>query len=147
MSDFFDPEAFLTTETDQEGSTEFMAVPDGEYSAHIVEVEPKIVGQNNDMTVLDLNWDVQHPELSETVGRVSTKIRQRVFLDLTDSNQLDMGVGKNITLNKVRDALGQNVAGEPWTPSRLKGGSAVVKVEQRMWEERVFNDVKAVIAA
>ena len=147
MSDFFDPAAFLNTETTEEGSTEFVAVPDGEYPAHITEVEPKIVGQNSDVTVLDLLWDVQHPELADEVGRTSSKVRQRVFLDMNDMNQLDFGVGKNITLNRLRDALEQNIAGQPWSPSMLNGGSAIVKVEQRVWEGRTFNDVKNVIAA
>jgi hypothetical protein len=58
-----------------------------------------------------------------------------------------MGKNKNVSLNRLREVLGQNVAGKPWKPGDLVGGIAKVRVQHRISDEIVYTDVKGVAKA
>jgi hypothetical protein len=144
MSDMFDPDQFMSSESEGEMSTEFTPVPEGEYNAVITSVEPRqFTSAKGTFTVLDITWAIDDATVSEVTGMESPKVRQTAFLDLTASGGLDMGKGKNITLGRVREAIGQNNPG-PWSPTQLEGNVAIVKVEHRMYEGKTFADVKNV---
>lgn len=134
----FSPEEILSTQTEA-GSTEFIVVPDGEWPAVVKDIKVREAGE---YTFLDINWTIDSEEVSNATGRDSNTVRQSMFLDISESGGLDMSKGKNVDLNRTRDALGQNTGG--WSPSMLIGQAARVRTEQRLYEGKTYVDVKGV---
>lgn len=142
----FDEEAFLSTTVEGEMSTEFVPVPEGEYNGVIESINLRSgTGEKGDWAVLDVNWTIDDATVQEVTGMENPKVRQSLFLDITDSGGLDLGKGKNINLGRLREAVGQNGAGA-WSPSMLTGNVATIKVEHRQYDGRTFADVKSVAA-
>ena len=70
--------------------------------------------------------------------------RQTIWLDVNEQGGLVFGKNKNVSLGKLRDALGQNT-GAPWSPTHLIGQPATVLIKHRMGSEGgVFSEVKGV---
>ena len=109
-------------------------------------MEPKTgVSQKtgNEWVSLNVTWDIQNPELAKQLGREKLQVRQSVFLDMKDG-KLDMDKGKNIGLNRLREALGQNVEGKKWSPNDLKGNLAKIKTKLVAGKNGDFPDVESV---
>lgn len=149
----FDKNQFLGGTTTEAGSTEYTPIPENEngYAALVEKVDVRqeqVKGES--ATILDLTWNLQDNDgsIEAATGLKKNTIRQSFFLDLTPSNGLDMGKGKNVALNKVRDALGQNVPGQPWSPMMMVGKFAIVKVKHTMSDKgdgRIYANVGQVI--
>lgn len=139
--------------TTQKGSTQIIPVPVGEW--------PAVIGENLEFrqaqgkkdpskyyTFMDCSMLVDSSEVRETTKREKPTVRFSCILDLTaDGKGLDMGEGKNIQLNRLRDCVGQNTPGQPWSPSMLIGKVLKVKVGHRPSEtnpEDKFAEVEAV---
>jgi len=60
------------------------------------------------------------------------KVRQSLMLDVRADGALEFGKGKNVGLGRVREALGQNSTGRPWSFPMLGGQLAKVKVKHRL---------------
>lgn len=137
----FNTDAFLNTQVEGETSTEYTPIPEGEYNAVIEKVDARTVGQNSS-PVLDVVWRLDAPNEEDAHEK---SVRQTVWLDITSQGALDMGKGRNVQLGRLRDALGQNVAGQPWMPSMLLGNVATINVKHRMGDEgQIYSDVKGV---
>jgi hypothetical protein len=143
----FDPAAFLDQVTTEANSTKATPVPVGEYTGVIKELKTA-TWQSKDGTKsgvkLQVVWTVEDPSFAEALGRDSATIRQDIMLDLTESNGLDFGKGKNIGLGKLREAVGLNRPGQPFSPSQLVGQCAKVSVTHRIHEDQIFAEVKGV---
>jgi hypothetical protein len=140
----FDPDNFLSSQTEGEMSTEFTPVPEGEYNALISGVNARSTSsEKGEYVILDITWAIDDAGVSETVGMDNPTVRQSIFLDTTDNGGLDLGKGKNIQLGRLREAVNQNGPGA-WAPSMLEGQVAKVRVSHRMYEGRIFADVKGV---
>ena len=144
-----DPNEFMNLSIQGASSTE-TAIPDpAEYTGVIQEVAARTftfrkgdkAGQEG--LSLDVTWELEAPAFKETYG-YHPKVRQSVLLDLTPTGGLDMGKGKNVTLGRLRDAVGQNSEGRPWAPTMLQGQVAVVNVTHRLDGDKVYTDVKGV---
>ena len=151
MSDVFNPEAFMNTEVDSENSTRMLPTPEGDYLAAVEEVKADTVG-NDSKPVLRVKWGLQDNDgsIEAATGRKNVAIEQLIFLDLTGSGGLDMGEGKNVQLGRIRKALGQNKAGQPWAPSMMNGQVATVTVGHRADKndpEVVYDSIKRVTEA
>jgi hypothetical protein len=94
---------------------------------------------------MTIHWKIDDESAGEYNGR---KVRQQFIIDTTaDGSGLDFGKGKNITLGRLRDALGQNQNGQPWGPSMLGSQVAKITVDQRLDPEdssKIYNEVTAV---
>jgi len=142
----FDEQAFLSTTTEGVMSTEYTPVPVGEYQAVVDKVNVRSgEGDKGTWAVLDVTWGLDSAEAAEATGMDTPQVRQSIFLDITADGGLDLGKGKNISLGRLREAVNQN-SGGAWSPSMLIGSVATVKVDHRMYEGRVFADVKGVSA-
>jgi hypothetical protein len=151
----FNPDEFLDQTTDQEGSTYMTPCPAGEFRAVIAddvkfrEEESRKTGKK--LHLADVFWRIEDPEVEAALQRKPV-VRQSVFIDLkvnpsTGRTELDFGEGKNVGLNRIRDAVGQNRAGMPWSPRMLKDQMATVVVTQRNDENDqkiIYNDIKRV---
>lgn len=146
-SSAFDPDTFMSSSTTEQGSTSFTPIPNGDYTAVIEDVsKPRSAG---DAVVMDVTFKIMNPPQAvlDAVGRTTLTVKRGYFLDLTPDNRLDMGKGKNVGLNQLREALGQNKAGVVWSPLLLRGAGPVkIQVSQRAAKgsDQVFNDVKSV---
>lgn len=148
----FDPDTFMSSSTTEASETRIEPVPEGDYPAVIggdegdVKVRQFNSARTGDTyTSLDVTWEIQDAQLAVQLGRKTLRVRQSIFLDLNESGGLAMGPGKNVSLGRLRDALGQNRPGQPWSPANLRGaGPALIKVKHRMVEEDVYDEVKGV---
>lgn len=141
----FDETSFMNAETQEQGATQYTPVPEGEFMAAIKDIKSRSVSGGR--FILDVNWSIDDPSVTEATGMEFPTVRQSHWLDLTESGGLDMGKNKNVSLNRLREVLGQNVAGKPWKPGDLVGGIAKVRVQHRISDEIVYTDVKGVAKA
>lgn len=146
MSTTFNPDDFMNQAVG-EGSTTVTPIPPGEYYATIEKVEPKPYtrkdtgeGGINLMVTFKLMDD--NGSLAEQIGR-PPMVTQSYFTDLSPSGGLDMGKGKNIQINRLRDALGQNAPN--WTPGMLQGaGPCKVVVSNDLVNDVLYSRIKSV---
>ena len=129
----FDPDLFMSEEVDQASETKYPTIPDGDYIvSSIDEVKKANFKEVNGTPVLDLYHVLDAPELAENMGMDRISVKQSLFLDIDASGSLAFGVGKNVKLGKLREALGQNDAGQTWNFNMLSGaGPLRVKVSSK----------------
>jgi hypothetical protein len=122
----FNPEAFMQSSVSEASDTQYLQVPEGEFAAAIDAVTPRTTQTGK--ALLNVKWKVTDPVAQEATGMAEPTVFQTIWLDVTEQGGLDMGKGKNVGLGKLRDALGQNKPGQPWSPGMLVGGVAKIKV-------------------
>ena len=143
------PEEFLNQASDEALDTVIPVCDEGEWSALVKKVDFREVqikkGERAGQTayMLDIHWEIQDEGQAARLG-FSPKVRQSLWVDMTPEGGLDRGKGKNVRLGRVREALGQNVAGKPWAPSMLTGGVAVVLVEHSIEGENIYANINRV---
>ena len=93
---------------------------------------------------LDVQWQIEDESVKKFCGREKVVCRQGIMLDLTDGGQLDMAKGKNIGLGKLREALGLNTPGVPFSFSMIVGRMAKGFVQHRVDGENVYAEIKRV---
>ena len=134
----FSAENLLQYTTDQKGSTMILPIPKGEWVGVIQgdklkfrEEESKKKGREGEkFYVLDIIVQFDDPAVKEATKRENPTSRSGIFVDLTpDGTGLDMSQGKNISLNRLRDVLGQNQEGRPWSPAMLGGQAVKCKID------------------
>ncbi len=144
----FNPDQFLDMQVTEANSTETTPVPEGEYVAVVDEVKCRQWQKKDDPSVaglaLDIKWSIDDANVKELLGRQTVSVTQGIMLDLTESGGLAMGKGQNVGLGRLRDAVGLNVAGQPFAFSMLTGRVAKVMVKHRVYEDKIFAEVKAV---
>jgi hypothetical protein len=145
----FNPDQFLQSATTEANDTKKVPCPVGEYIAVAEKVEAR-QWQSKDGTksgiALDITWSIDDPSVKEVVGRDNVQVRQGLMLDLLESGGLDMGKGKNIALGRVREAVGLNTPGQPFSPSMIQGRTAKVTVSHRVDGEDIYDEIKKVAA-
>lgn len=142
----FDPNQFLDMQVTDSNSTKLEPVPEGEYIAIIESVKVRQWAKKDDPSVsgltLDLVWNIDDQDLKARLDRQKVTVRQGVMLDLQENGGLDMGKGKNVTLGRLREAVGLNTPGQPFAFSMLVGRPAKVVVKQRIDGENIYDEVK-----
>lgn len=133
----FDPETFLHLEIDSAMETAYTPVDEGEYEAYIEDVEASVVKtQDGDKGVLNVTYALTEESVKASTGMDHPTVRQTLWLDFDDSGSLLFGKQKNVKLGRLREAVGQNVDGRPWSPSQLIGaGPVVIRVTHRYNKE------------
>lgn len=149
----FDPAAFLQNTIGDSLSTSYVVVPEGEYNATIGEVDDacfrQIETRDGPRVVLDVPWIIDDAAVAEITHRKENRVRQGIFLDVILDTQgrivgLDLAKGANVPLGRLRQALGQNKPGAPWSFGMLSGGSAVVEVTHSVDGDRIYANVTSV---
>ena len=153
MSDnsIFDPAMLMDQQFADANSTVRLPIPEGEFPAVIKETKLRVVNskdQTKTYLFLEVTWDLDSQELKDQLDRTDVTCRQSIILDCTSDGRIDMGKGKNIGLGRLREALGMNVPGQPFSFSMLAGaGPAKVSVKHRAAEndpEIVYDEVRGV---
>lgn len=133
----FDPSAFLSQET-TEAASRRPPLNIGDYTATIKEIKPR-QWTSKDGTksgiAFDLPLTVEVPaDQQATLGSPTLTLTHSVFADVNDGGMLDWAPGRNSGLRALREATGQNVAGQPWSPMKLVGQPVRVKIAHRIIE-------------
>jgi hypothetical protein len=144
----FDPSQFLDMQMTEANDTKVIPCPVGEYLAVVDKVEFRPWQKKDDPSVngvsLDVSWAIQDHNVQQLLGRDKVLVRQGVGIDFTDAGGLDMGRGRNIGLGRLREAVGLNIPGRPFSPNMLPGQMAKVNVSHRVVGEDIFSEIKAV---
>lgn len=144
----FNPTSFLDTMITEANDTKLLPIPAGVYPATIEKVTVRQWTGKADPTksglCLDVIWNLDDPNLQATLERDKISVKQGIMLDLTEAGGLDSGKGKNINLGRLREGVGCNTPGQPFSFNMLPGRQAKVDVSQRVDGENIYNDVKSV---
>jgi hypothetical protein len=142
----FDPENFLSTETDVVNETDYTPIPENEYNAVIKELKSDVTPSGS--PVLNVIWSIDDQEVKDFTGMDDPTCRQSIWLDVNASGGLESGANKNVGLGKLRAALGQN-DGSPWSPNHMVGQPARVLVKHTTNKDTgaVYANVAQVAAA
>jgi len=130
----FDADSFLQSSTTEANDTKIIPCPVGEFAAIIDKIIPKQVqfnGGTETRIVLDVQWLIEDAGAKAATGRDVVTVKQAIFLDTTPTGGLDMGQGKNVALGRLREAVGKNSPGEPFSFAMLPGLMAKVSVSHR----------------
>lgn len=126
----FDPELFLNTQVNQASETRMVPIPVGEYQAIIDKIDPR--NPKEGLYFLDVTWQIIDGQIDESLGFKEPKVRQSCYMEIDESGGLKFGTNTNVQLGKIREAVGQNADGMPWSPMNLVGaGPALVAIEHR----------------
>lgn len=144
----FSPEQFLDMQVTESNDTKVTPVPVGEYIAICSEVKVRPWSSKSDPSksgiALDLQWSIDDANVKALLGRDEVKVKQGVMLDLTESGGLDMGKGRNVGLGRLREAVGLNAPGQPFSVTMVQGRVAKVLISHRAVDDQIFAEVKAV---
>lgn len=145
----FDPDSFLNSEYAESTSTKIIPVPVGEYLAQVDKVTAKAIttGAGEERIIMSVLWNVLDDGVKAELGMEKVMVRQDIFLDMTEEGAIDMSKGKNRQLGLLREAVGQNKDGKPWSPQKLAGTSATIVVDHRVDKndpEVVYSEVKKI---
>lgn len=147
----FDPNTFLDS-TASSAFTKRPPLPIGDYIAVIGEMKGQSGQQKKDPSktwnALNVPLEVDlsaNPQAAEAVGgQTKVILFDFVGLDFTPTGQLDGAPGRNVKLRRYREALGQNVDGQPWSPRMMQGQPIRVKVKHEMYEGDIRETVDSV---
>lgn len=147
----FDPDAFVNSQVEDNLSTEYPKLEEGEYHAVIEKVEAKNIeikrGERAGemMPLLEVQYKVSDEmndgRVQQSVGRSEHTVTAGFPLDITESGTLATGKGKNIRLGRLRDAVAQNKPGQPWAPSHLIGNPVLINVKHDLQGDAVYERV------
>lgn len=151
-SSAFNAADFLAATTSEEGSTQLTPIPPDTYKAIIGEVtarpwESKKTGKSG--ISCDIAFDIidDNKTIEELIGR-PPRVTQGYFMDLIPGTMRpDYGKGKSVQLMRVREAVGQNIAGQAWNPKMLEGQVLQIVVVQDPADDNtdtVYTRVKSV---
>lgn len=144
----FDPNQLLDMQTTDSNSTHVVPCPEGEWPATISDVIIKSgVSQKTQepWTRLDVKWEIVGTPANDKVEREKIITNQGVMLDLTEQGGLVMGEGKNVRLGRLREAVGLNAPGQPFSFRMLVGRQAKVSVKHRIYEGELFDEVSGAV--
>jgi len=128
-SDPFDANAFMTQTYEGVGSTQVTPIPAGRYVALIGANDADVNATsftNKKTNEQGLRLEVAFNLLDDSgalraaIDGREPRINESFFLELDAKGRLDMGKGKNVRLNRLRAAVGQNT-GAAWSPMMLRG--------------------------
>lgn len=143
----FDPKQFLQRETTSSNSTEFLPTPAGVWPAAIKNVDATMMGKEGaKRPVLQVEYSIDSAEVREQMGRPEVTIKQNIFLDVNEDGALQNGKGQNVQLGRLRDAVGQNVDGQNWSPLMLIGQVVQIEVVHKAGDKGIMANVDAVAA-
>lgn len=144
----FSPEQFLELQVNDANSTKSTPCPIGEYMAVVEDVKARQWTKKDDQSqsgmALDIIWAVDDAAVKAELDREKVLVKQGVMLDLTANGGIDTGKGKNVTLGRLREAIGLNEPGRPFSFSMIKGRVAKIKVKHRIDGDNIYAEVEAV---
>ncbi len=115
----FDPDLFMHSEVSSPNEVHYTPLPEAEYEDAYVDTvaNPRKAGES---VVMDVFFEIKNEDVRAALDREKVTSKLSVWLDFDEYGGLAFGENKNVTLGRLREALGQNT-GEPWSPSMMIG--------------------------
>ena len=146
----FDVNSLLSQTIAEAGSTQTVPVPAGDHRAYVEKWELKTWAKKDDPTVsgvkLQVIWNIEDQEVRDLLGRDKVLVQQDIMLDLDENGNIALGKGRNVDLNRLREALHMN-GGRPFSFSAIDGQYAIISVKHDVDKndpEKIYPRVKAV---
>src|ERR1700761_4108350 len=125
----FDPTQFLDTQFTEATDTRSLQIPEATYPALIEKVALRIgeikKGERagEQFVALDVTYDLDDADLKAKFDRSKITVKQGIMLDMKsiDPFVIDFGAFKNKNLGLLREAVGLNAPGQPFSFSMLNG--------------------------
>lgn len=118
----FDPKSFLNVTFNESNSTVRIPVPAREHLSVITGVDIRSGNKDGkDWSFLDVTYQLDDPAVKAELGRDKVQLTQGISLDFTPDHGLDFSKGRNVNLGRLRDAVGLNVPGQPFSFGMLVG--------------------------
>lgn len=141
----FDAQSFLHNTIDAPLADEPVLIPQGEYEATIDKIGVKPAKDNDSGVNLNIQWEINDPELKAQLDRVKIIVPQFMFVVLDENGRLDVSGDKNWRLGQVKTAVGQENA-KPWHVAMLEGaGPARVRVNHNTFNGNTNAQVDRVV--
>ena len=146
----FDADTLLSSDIEGATSTEYVPIPEGEYTGIINKIDAKEVTSKKDGQVyhfFEVTYIIDDEKVREVTGMDEPRARQSMILDFTDAGTLDLGKGKNVPLGRLREACNQNDPSKAWSFRMLEGQAVKVNVKHRSADDgtgAVYAEVKNV---
>ena len=139
----FDPAAFMDAQVDAPMATDFELCPEGEYQFMIDDFDASIfqtqeftykkgpnAGQPGVMNKANIPFVCLDENVKQALKRDKVVVRTQIVFDLDEAGRISTEKDKNVTLGRLRAALGQNEG--PWSFQNLRGaGPLLGKVTHR----------------
>lgn len=118
----FDPKLLLDAQQTEANSTVRIPIPAKEHLSVITAVDIRS-GQKDgkDWSALDVTYDIDDPQVKELLGRDKVQLTQGIMLDFTQTGGLDYSKGRNVPLGRLRESVGLNTPGAPFSFRMLVG--------------------------
>lgn len=144
----FDPDNLVNMDITGSTSTEYVPIPEGEFTGVIQDVSAKQVTSKKNgqtYTFLELMYVIDDEDVREETGMAEPKSRQSMILDFTDAGTLDLGKGKNVPLGRLREACNLNDPSKAFNFNMLVGQAVKVNVKHRTGDEgQIYAEIKGV---
>ena len=144
----FNPQEFMDASVSGANDTKVIPVPVGEYVAIITDVKPRQWQSKDGSTTgiaIDVTWDVDDQAVKDLLGRDTVTVRQGIMLDTDGTGKLDMGTGRNVSLGRLREAVGKNDPKTPFSFAQLPGMAAKITVSHRIDGDNTYAEVKGAV--
>jgi len=127
MTTTFNAEQFEQTVVDGANQTSFVPIPEADYTAYVEEYSfRELQVQGEQRIICAVSWVIPDEDLAKELSMQEIKVKQDIWLDLTDDGNLDFGTNKNVQLGRLRQALDLNTPGFQW--SALQGKQALISI-------------------
>lgn len=143
----FNPEAFLGQQVTEAHETRMVLVPEGTALGQIKSLNVRkldATGDNPERYILAIQWAVLDDEVKRITGLNEPTVPQDIWLDTNASGGLESGPGKNVSLGRLREAVGQNKPGKAWAMSHLNGALANLIIKHEVSKKDGETYAKAV---
>lgn len=96
---------------------------------------------------IPIEIDLSTTQYRELVGVDKVMLMDGIMLDTVPGGGLDNSPGKNTKLRRYREALGLNVAGQPFSLRMMQGRTIRVKIKNEEYEGELYDKVDSVAKA
>lgn len=140
----FDPAAFEAMVIEEANETKTTPVPEGDYPGLIQSAKVSMIAIKNgeragtEVPILNILWDLtdEDGKLKEELNRDKIMVRQDIWLDVNEHGGLAFGPNQNVGLGRLREAVGMNKPGKPFSFQMLEGaGPCLVHVKLQLRED------------
>ena len=153
----FDVNQIMSNEVNVAGDVNYTPIPQGVYTAIIKDIkleerQHEKINEGTPFVELGLTYLIDDENVRSELERDEVTIGDNCILDVTTDesgvDSLDFGKGKNVRLNRLRDAVNQNEPGVAWRLEHLKGKMLKIQVTHtpRKTGDGVFANVSQVAA-
>lgn len=140
----FDLDALVGQSTSAAGQTSLPMPDEGEYRAVIDDAPDgttkwfrQVETKNGPRLILRIPFVIQDPAVGQKLGREKVVVSKDCWVDVADDGSIDWSKGRNLDINRVRDAVGLNRDGVAFSLASLpNAGPCLIRVIKRPIEGR-----------